>query len=83
MHKVFVYGTLKRGQRNHHLMQGAEEAVKFIGAARLAKPHPLILTKYGIPMLLAKEGAGKVVKNFYFFGWIEGKIFILIYTVDS
>ena len=64
LHRVFVYGTLKRGQPNHYLLQEAREAAaRLLGEARLAQRYPLILTRYGIPMLLAREGVGEVGWN--------------------
>ena len=61
LHKIFVYGTLKRGQSNHYLLESAQNGIaRLLGPAKLTKEHPMILTTCGIPMLLAKEGTGKV-----------------------
>jgi gamma-glutamylcyclotransferase (GGCT)/AIG2-like uncharacterized protein YtfP len=47
---VFVYGTLKRGQRNHHWLAGA----RFLGEAELAG---VVLHDLG-PFPMAVEGSG-------------------------
>ena len=60
LHKVFVYGTLKTGQPNNYLLKGPGVA-RLVGAAKLAQRYPLVVaTPYGIPGLLAREGAGQV-----------------------
>lgn len=54
-HKVFVYGTLKRGLFNHRLLLDSNNGFsRFIGEAKLEKPHYLIVTPppYGFPALL-------------------------------
>lgn len=44
MHRVFVYGTLKRGYENHHLLARSE----FIGRAYTASPYRLLDGDYPV-----------------------------------
>ena len=62
LHRMFVYGTLKKGQPNHfRLLDPTNGVAKWLGAARLVKKYPLVVaTRYNIPFLLDKEGEGKV-----------------------
>ena len=62
LQRMFVYGTLKRGQPNHKLFQSPENGVaKFLGTAKLAKRYPLVIaSQYNIPYLLPLEDQGKV-----------------------
>lgn len=55
---VFVYGTLKKGEPNHHWFAKSTEGISnFIGAAKTIRKYPLIIaTKYNIPFLLHKPG---------------------------
>lgn len=53
-HRVFVYGTLKRGFYNHRLLQ--EREAKFVGNASTREPMRLVLGEYGIPYLMKGEG---------------------------
>ena len=47
---VFVYGTLKRGEPNHHLM---EKLGKFVGTAKIIGNYKLVIgTEYNIPFLI-------------------------------
>lgn len=56
-HRVFVYGTLKRGFPNHHYMHEAEAA--FIGTARTVDAYPLIIGgQWFSPNLLPERGQG-------------------------
>ncbi|XP_012543559.1 putative gamma-glutamylcyclotransferase CG2811 isoform X2 [Monomorium pharaonis] len=72
LHRVFVYGTLKRGEPNHGLIKDtANGYAKFLGLGRTTVPYPLVIaTKYNIPFLLKKPNTGN-----YVFGEI--------YDVDS
>ena len=62
LHRVFVYGTLKRGQPNHYFLTDSSKGVaKWLGAARLEKKYPLVVaSQFNVPFLLDKEGEGKV-----------------------
>ena len=62
MHRLFVYGTLKRGQPNHYLMTDARNGVaNFIGNGSTISKWPLVVfTPYHIPFLLDMPGTGKV-----------------------
>lgn len=62
MYQVFVYGTLKQGEPNYHVMSGEETGVsKFVGTARLLKKYPLIVsTEFNIPFLLNNPDVGQV-----------------------
>ncbi|XP_018337897.1 PREDICTED: putative gamma-glutamylcyclotransferase CG2811 isoform X2 [Trachymyrmex septentrionalis] len=72
LHRVFVYGTLKRGEPNHGLMKDtAHGYAKFLGLGKTTIQYPLVIaTKYNIPFLLKKPNTGN-----YVFGEI--------YDVDS
>lgn len=60
MHRVFFYGTLKRGEPNEHVLKDpALGAVNFIAEARTVREFPLtIASEYNIPYLLMKPGYG-------------------------
>ncbi|XP_043266131.1 putative gamma-glutamylcyclotransferase CG2811 isoform X2 [Colletes gigas] len=60
LYRVFVYGTLKRGEPNNSLIQNtANGYAKFLGLGKTTIPYPLIIaTKYNIPFLLKKPGVG-------------------------
>ena len=62
MIRVFVYGTLKRGQPNHHLLENVENGkATFIGEGKTEKKYPLIIaSRCNLPFLLNVEGTGKV-----------------------
>ncbi|XP_069364110.1 putative gamma-glutamylcyclotransferase CG2811 isoform X2 [Maniola hyperantus] len=64
-HKVFVYGTLKRNEPNHHWLTNPEHGVgKFIAEGATKTKYPLIIgTKYNIPFLLYSPGDGHYVKG--------------------
>lgn len=66
---VFVYGTLKRNEPNHHVIDPAKHSCeqttgvsKFIGPARTENLFPLVIgTRFNIPFLLDRPGVGKSV----------------------
>ena len=62
LQRVFVYGTLKRGEPNHYLISNSENGyAKFLGLGKTLKKYPLVIaTKYNIPFLLKKVGIGHV-----------------------
>ena len=53
-HKLLVYGTLKRGFHNFHIISDKANGVSvFIGEAKLQDPHGLVIhPRNGIPYLL-------------------------------
>uniref|UniRef100_A0A7S3LU12 Gamma-glutamylcyclotransferase family protein n=1 Tax=Palpitomonas bilix TaxID=652834 RepID=A0A7S3LU12_9EUKA len=60
-HLVFVYGTLKRGFFNHHLLQKEGAVYKCDGIT--AEEYPLRCDKYFVPFLLNDAGSGKKVRG--------------------
>ena len=62
LHKMFVYGTLLKGQPNHHVLMNANNGLSvFVGKARLTKKYPLVVASaYNVPYLLPLEGTGQV-----------------------
>ena len=61
--RVFVYGTLKKGEPNYfRLLDKANGVARFLGKAKLSEKYPLVLgTSCNLPMLLADPGNGKVI----------------------
>ncbi|RVE42378.1 hypothetical protein evm_012999 [Chilo suppressalis] len=64
-HKVFVYGTLKRNEPNHHWLTNRDHGYsKFVSKGVTKAKYPLIIaTKYNIPFLLYSPGNGFNVKG--------------------
>ncbi|NP_001083029.1 gamma-glutamylaminecyclotransferase C [Danio rerio] len=64
-HHVFVYGSLKKGQPNHHeLLNSNNGQAEFITCAQTKEPYPLVIaTKHNIPFLLNVPGSGKQVSG--------------------
>ncbi|KAJ8925938.1 hypothetical protein NQ315_009790 [Exocentrus adspersus] len=65
LYKVFVYGTLKRGEPNHNWFCSDREGYyKFLYEAKTVEKFPLIIgTKYNIPLLLYNPGTGNHVRG--------------------
>ncbi|XP_054257624.1 putative gamma-glutamylcyclotransferase CG2811, partial [Macrosteles quadrilineatus] len=63
--KVFVYGTLKRGEPNHHWLTKPENGTaKFVGEGRTAVKYPLVIaSRYNIPFLLDVPGTGNNIQG--------------------
>jgi gamma-glutamylaminecyclotransferase len=61
--KVFVYGTLKKGQPNHHWLGNKSNGfASFLSPATTTQKMPLVIaTRYNIPFLLNKPGEGSYV----------------------
>ncbi|KAK7162261.1 hypothetical protein R3I94_004803 [Phoxinus phoxinus] len=63
MTKIFVYGTLKKGQPNHSRMKDhANGQAEFVAHARTVDRYPLVIaTKDNVPFLLNVPGSGQHV----------------------
>jgi gamma-glutamylaminecyclotransferase len=59
-HNVFVYGTLKRGQPNHNLLQDENKGIKvFCGLGKSVNRFPMVISsRYNIPYVLDAAGKG-------------------------
>lgn len=59
LHKVFVYGTLKKEEPNHSWFSKEKGGYyKFLYEAKTKEKYPLIIgTKYNIPFLLHSPGS--------------------------
>ncbi|XP_038049457.1 gamma-glutamylaminecyclotransferase-like isoform X1 [Patiria miniata] len=58
-HRLFVYGTLKRGQPNAEQFGPKNGVANYIGQARTVQKWPLVIaSQCNIPYLLDREGIG-------------------------
>merc|ERR1711892_511917 len=65
---VFVYGTLKKGEPNHHWLSSIENGFQqFHGQALTVNLFPLVIaSRYNIPYLMDKAGIGnKIMGEIY------------------
>ncbi|XP_068124096.1 gamma-glutamylaminecyclotransferase [Hyperolius riggenbachi] len=60
MHRIFVYGTLKEGQPNYHIMTNRKHGkALFRGTGRTEDKYPLVIAeKANVPFLLEVPGTG-------------------------
>ncbi|KAL5287592.1 GGACT family protein [Megaselia abdita] len=65
MSRVFVYGTLKKGEPNHYWLTKPENGVsKFISEGTTVTKFPLVIgTRFNIPFILDKKGSGNEVEG--------------------
>ncbi|KAG5899877.1 hypothetical protein JTB14_012340 [Gonioctena quinquepunctata] len=65
LHKVFVYGTLKKGEPNHSWFSKSTVGYyRYLSDARTVEKYPLIIaTKYNIPFILQSPGNGTQVRG--------------------
>ena len=64
-HKVFVYGTLKRNEPNHHWITDKENGMaNFMGVGTTVAKFPMVIaSRYNIPYIINAEGQGHVRKH--------------------
>lgn len=63
--RIFIYGTLKRGQPNQHWLTNASNGyAKFLCTAMSTTKMPLIIaSRYNIPFLLPFPGQGHYIRG--------------------
>ncbi|KJH42936.1 AIG2-like family protein [Dictyocaulus viviparus] len=62
--RVFVYGTLKRGEPNANIITNTPGQYRFISEGRTKLQYPLIVaTKYNIPFVLNEPGKGYKIEG--------------------
>jgi gamma-glutamylaminecyclotransferase len=61
-HYVFVYGTLKFDEPNHHLLLDkgyVDSSTHFVGKGKTVAPFPMVIaSKYNIPFVIDQQGQG-------------------------
>lgn len=66
LRRVFVYGTLKKGEPNHHWLTNSEMngVSRFVARGSTVVKFPLVIgTRYNIPFLLARPGVGHHIQG--------------------
>ncbi|XP_077982188.1 gamma-glutamylaminecyclotransferase C-like [Glandiceps talaboti] len=64
MYRIFVYGTLKKGQPNHDIMGPSNGKAEYVGDAETTEKRPLVIgSRYNIPYLLNLSGQGKNIQG--------------------
>ncbi|XP_042369218.1 gamma-glutamylaminecyclotransferase B-like [Plectropomus leopardus] len=65
MTRVFVYGTLKKGQPNHYRMfESTNGKAEFLASARTTQKYPLVIAgTHNLPFLLNIPGKGHSVRG--------------------
>ncbi len=83
LHKVMVYGTLKRGQPNNRLLTDSSLGyARFYGAARTWHKYPMVLAgDHNAPFILDKPGTGHVSYLYSFKTFVLLVGFIIAYFV--
>ncbi|XP_018571032.1 putative gamma-glutamylcyclotransferase CG2811 isoform X2 [Anoplophora glabripennis] len=83
LHKVFVYGTLKRGEPNHQWFSMDQEGhYKYLYDAKTVEKFPLIIgTKYNIPFILYSPGNGNHVQGEVY--QIDNKVLAKLDTLED
>ncbi|XP_060077242.1 gamma-glutamylaminecyclotransferase C-like [Ylistrum balloti] len=63
--KVFVYGTLQRGQPNSKLFDNTKDGhYKYLGVGVTVKKYPLVIASmFNIPFMLPVEGSGNNIRG--------------------
>lgn len=62
---VFVYGTLKRNEPNHHWLVEKENGdARLVGVANTKEKYPLVIaSRYNIPYAVAAPGLGENIEG--------------------
>ena len=58
---IFVYGTLKKDMKNHHILKQMEAS--FICSAETTKPYPMFDLGNGFPYVQDKKGVGHIIQG--------------------
>lgn len=63
--RVFVYGTLKRGEPNNHWLTNTTNGLaEFFTQGKTKNQFPLVIaTQYNVPFLLNSPGVGRQIKG--------------------
>jgi len=57
---IFVYGTLKRNEYNHHII---ERKASFLMNVMSVEKYPMVILNDPFPYLIDKVGTGKQIKG--------------------